>query len=175
MYMRLVFSSIAQALVCSGSTVVMLVVQTVICWRLEALPELATPQSKEYPVVLQNPKSFELAWRLAWYEEINFWRSTVAGLLGLDKQLVDHSFLTQAATQLQAVCLHGVAFYKVLACHVQRRYGTVDAADIVLDDSLTARLDKEYAENVAGLPDVCVADCAPLVHMCVLKMGDLAR
>lgn len=89
---------------------------------------------------------------------------------------MDPDILTAAASQLHSACLQGLTFYRMLAYQAQQRFGAVAAATPqAMTTDVQAQADAELAALVTGLPSLEGGDCAALVQMCLLKMGDLAR
>lgn len=113
---------------------------------------------------LQSSQAFETAWRCTWYSAITLLRSMSA----------DQA--EAAAAHLRGTCLQALAFYKTAAHHAQARYGPVAAAaQAPLEAEAAAQADREFAATAGALPPAEPADCSAFVHLCLLKMGDLAR
>ena len=126
---------------------------------------------------MQAPQNIELAWRYSWYEEISYWRSTVSSLSGTGVVNPDSDLLVHSTARARNACLQGLAFYKTLAHQAQLRYGMLPehAHALIEDDQVKARAQREMEEVTAGMMAPQAQDCSALVHMCLVKMGDLAR
>ena len=126
---------------------------------------------------LQVQRHFELAWRYSWYEEISFWRSTAVSVGGTDTVGADNAFLQQSTSRARSACLQGLASYKTLAFQAQTRYGFLPehVQAPLEDEDVRARACRELQEETISMLEPAAHDCSALVHMCFVKMGDLAR
>ena len=107
-----------------------------------------------------------MAWRCTWYAGITLWRSLAT----------EDAKGEAAAAHLRATCLQALAFYKTVAHHAQARYGAVAAAARApLEAEAAAQAERELAASAGDLPPADAHDCSAFVHLCLLKMGDLAR